>query len=196
MSTSPHPTTDTPFDQYAPDLVVGDVPASVEPLEDDSALDRAADGIDLDEEAYVDDSYERGPVRHLPRSTVYESLPGMPGRGVVLVAGVTTGLVVAFDFALTGRLTYFFDLTFVVICLVTAMAVRGHDLFTSGVLPPLVFGAAIGMVALLAPSTFVASGGLAQTFLTGLTSHAGALVFGYATALVTVAGRAAHHRHR
>ncbi len=188
MSTSPHPTTDTPFDQYAPDLVVEDVLPSV-------GRDDFGDA-GIDDAAYVDDSYEHGPVRHQPRSTVYESLPGMPGRGVVLVAGLTTGLVVALDFALTSGLSYFFDLTFVVVCLVAAMAVRGHDLFTSGVLPPLVFGAAIGVVSLLAPSTFVPSGGMAQTFLTGLTSHAGALVFGYGIALVTVAGRTAHHRHR
>ena len=119
----------------------------------------------------------------------------MPGRGIIVVAGLATGLVVGLDFALTGGLSYFFDLTFVVICLVAGMAVRGHDLFTSGVLPPLVFGAAIGLVSFLAPATFVPSGGIAETFLTGLTSHAGALVFGYGTALVTVAGRAAHHRH-
>ncbi len=190
MSTSPHATTDIPFDQDAPGVVA-------EPLSSFGGPDYPVEfPIDeIDEPAYVDDSYERGPVRHVPRSTVYESLPGMPGRGIIVVAGLTTGLVVGLDFALTGSLSYFFDLTFVVICLVAAMAVRGHDLFTSGVLPPLVFGPAIGLVSLLAPTTFVASGGIAETFLTGLTSHAGALVFGYGTALVTVAGRAVHHRH-
>ena len=193
MSTSPHPITDIPFDQDAPDVVAEPVSSFGE---SDYPVDFPIDEIDeIDEPAYVDDSYERGPVRHVPRSTVYESLPGMPGRGIIVVAGLATGLVVGLDFALTGSLSYFFDLTFVVICLVAAMAVRGHDLFTSGVLPPLVFGAAIGLVSLLAPTTFVASGGIAETFLTGLTSHAGALVFGYGTALVTVAGRAAHHRH-
>ncbi len=191
MSTSPHPTTDTPFDQDAQDVVAGQVSPLGEP---DHAVDFPIG--EVPEPAYVDDSYERGPVRHVPRSTVYESLPGMPGRGITLVAALGTGLVVGLDFALTGSLSYFFDLTFVVICLVASMAVRGHDLFTSGVLPPLVFGAAIAVVSVLAPTTFVASGGIAETFLTGLTSHAGALVFGYGTALITVAGRAAHHRNR
>ena len=151
---------------------------------------------ELHQAAYAEDSYEYGPVDEAPRATVYASLPGMPGRGVVLVSGLATAGTAALDFALTGRLTFFFDLTFVVICLVAAMAVRGHDLFTTGVLPPIAFGATIGAIALTSPATFSAAGsGISEVFLTGLTAHAGALVFGYGTALVTVAGRAAHHRH-
>ena len=65
----------------------------------------------------------------------------MPGRGVIVVTSVATAATAILDFALTGGLSYFFDLTFVVICLVAAMAVRGHDLFTTGVLPPIAFGA-------------------------------------------------------
>ncbi len=125
------------------------------------------------------------------RSTEYVALPGMPGRGVVLATGVATAGVAALDFALTGGLTIFFDLCFVVICLVGAMAVRRHDLFTTAVLPPLVFAATIGAVAVLAPTTFADASGLSKTFLTGLTAHAGALVAGYAVALVTVGGRVA-----
>lgn len=152
---------------------------------------------DLDQPAYTEDSYEYAPAHERPRSTVYASLPGMPGRGVVLLTALAAGGTAALDFALTGGLTYFFDLTFVVVCLVAAMAVRGHDLFTTGVLPPIVFGVTIGFVALISPTTFVAAGsGVSQAFFTGLTSHAGALVFGYGTALVTVAGRALHHRSR
>ena len=151
---------------------------------------------DLDQSAYAEDSYEYAPADEAPRSTVYASLPGMPGRGVVLTTALATAGTAALDFALTGGLSYFFDLTFVVICLVAAMAVRGDDLFTTGVLPPIAFGATIALVALTSPTTFVAAGsGISQVFLTGLTSHAGALVFGYGVALATVAGRAAHHRH-
>jgi hypothetical protein len=154
------------------------------------------DDVHQDETAYAEDSYELGPPQSRPRATVYESLPGMPGRGVVLVTSVVTGLAAMLDFGLTGGLSYFFDMTFVVICLVSAMAVRGHDLFTTGVLPPLVFAVTIGLVAGMAPQTFVASGGISTAFLTGLTAHASGLVFGYGTALVTVAGRAVHHRNR
>ncbi len=176
------------FDQEAPYVEAPASPVS-------SSGPYVADLEPDHESAYAEDSYEYTGRAARPRSTVYASLPGMPGRGVVLVTGIFTALTAVLDFALTGGLSYFFDLTFVVICLVGAMAVRGHDLFTTGVLAPLAFGTTVLMVAVLAPETFVAQAGISQVFLTGLTSHAGALVFGYGAALVTVAGRAAHHRH-
>ena len=157
------------FDQEAPFI---EAPAG--PANDAYGYPADADPDDADQLAYAEDSYERVPDRTRPRATVYASLPGMPGRGVVFVTSLAVAGTAVLDFALTGGLSYFFDLTFVVICLVAAMAV----------------------IAVLAPTTFVASGGVGQVFLTGLTAHAGALVFGYGTALVTVAGRAAHHRHR
>lgn len=217
MSTSPHHTSDTRLPETGHDLLTGDPgrACAPDPLFDQEApyveaSERPEDVVprqvpivgdvdpeaELDQTAYADDSYEYRTAPAPARSTVYASLPGMPGRGVVLVTGLATGSTAVADFALTGGLSYFFDLTFVVICLVAAMAVRGHDLFTTGVLPPLAFGATMAVVTLVAPETFVAQGGLSKTFLTGLTSHAGALVFGYGTALATVAGRAAHHRGR
>jgi hypothetical protein len=188
------------FDQEADDVAPypEDLPVlPIVPVVHDGPLIGDVDPeAELDQAAYAEDSYEYEPVDQAPRATVYASLPGMPGRGVVLVTALATAGTAALDFALTGGLSYFFDLTFVVICLVAAMAVRGHDLFTSGVLPPIAFGATIGVIALTSPATFVAAGsGVSEVFLTGLTSHAGALVFGYGTALITVAGRAAHHRH-
>jgi hypothetical protein len=195
MASSPHP---------APDVLASE--ADVALL---GTLEPEAEDVDLPDQgygeapyssssasAYVDDSYEPEPVESGRRATVYESLPGMPGRGVVLMAGLATAGTAVLDFALTGRLSFFFDLTFVVICLVTAMAVRGHDLFTTGVLPPLLFGATVAVVTIAAPETIIAAGNLSKTFLTGLTSHAGALAFGYGTALVTVAGRTLEHRRR
>jgi hypothetical protein len=195
------PDVDAPFDQTAPYL---EAPASALPLSRSSHAydlidrpdDRESAGASVASSAYVDDSYEPRARRPRVRATVYESLPGMPGRGVVLLAAFATAAVVGLDFGLTGGLSFFFDLAFVVICLVAAMAVRGHDLFTTGVLPPLVFGGTVAVVAAVAPDTFVAAGGISKVYLTGLTSHAGALAFGYGTALVTVAGRAAHHRRR
>jgi uncharacterized protein DUF6542 len=122
-------------------------------------------------------------------ATEYVSMPGMPGRGVILLTTVSAGGCAGLDFVLTGTLTIFFDLCFVVVCLVATMAVRRHDIFTTGVLPPLVFAAVIGAVALIAPSTFVATGALSTVFLTGLTQHAWALIAGYGVALLTVGGR-------
>lgn len=187
---------DLPFDQYADD-VPGHAPAhmpdyAIDP--DDDVYAEVDDGPG--DPAYVEDSYEPVPSPPRRRVTVYESLPGMPGRGVVLLTVLATVLVAVLDFALTGRLSYFFDLSFVVICLVAAMGVRGHDLFTTGVLPPLVFGLVVATVAMTAPATIVPDAALGKVFLTGLTDHAAALVFGYGIALVTVAGRAAQHRRR
>ncbi len=126
--------------------------------------------------------------------TEYSSVPGMPGRGVILLTTFAAGGCAALDFALTGSLTIFFDLCFVVVCLVATMAVRRHDIFTTGVLPPLVFAAVIGAVAVIAPATFISAGALSKVFLTGLTEHAGALVAGYGVALLAVGGRVSAHR--
>ena len=68
------------------------------------------------------------------------------------------------DFALTGGLSMFFDLWFVVICLVGAMAVRRQDLFTAGVLAPLLFGGLIAVISLVAPATFSEVGGFGKVF--------------------------------
>ena len=213
MFTSPHQASDAwaseaPFDDQfepAPDeaadpTLFDDVAAEAPVAEADPLFDQEAPYVEApatspeDEVAYAEDSYEFGPVTPTPRATVYASLPGMPGRGVIVVTSVATAATALLDFALTGGLSYFFDLTFVVICLVAAMAVRGHDLFTTGVLPPIAFGLTIAVIAVVAPATFASGAGVGQVFLTGLTAHAGALVFGYGTALLTVAARAAHHR--
>ncbi|MDQ3485381.1 MAG: hypothetical protein M3445_08235 [Actinomycetota bacterium] len=132
----------------------------------------------------------------LRRSTEYAAMPGMPGRGVVLVTGLVTAGVVGLDFALTGGLSIFFDLCFVVICLVAAMGVRRHDIFATGVLPPLAYAAAVGAVALIAPTAIIDSAGLSKTFMTGLAGHAATLVASYGVVLLTVGGRVAATRRR
>jgi len=113
---------------------------------------------------------------------------------VVIGTFVALGLVALTDFALTGGLTIYFDLWFVVVCLIGAMSVRSRDLFTAGVLAPLAFGAVIAVVAVLAPHTFSEVGGFGKVFPTGLTQHAAALVSGYAVALLIVGGRMASDR--
>lgn len=119
---------------------------------------------------------------------------GIPGRGVVLGTFAALGVVVLTDLALTGGLTMYFDLWFVVVCLVGAMSVQPRDLFTTGVLAPLAFGAVIAVVAVVAPQAFSDVGGFGKVFPTGLTQHAAALVSGYAIALLTVGGRLAATR--
>jgi hypothetical protein len=184
----------TLFDDAAP-AASQTVGPEADPLFDQEAPYVEAPAMSTEDEvAYAEDSYEYD-VPERPRATVYASLPGMPGRGVIVVSTLATAGTAILDFALTGGLSFFFDLTFVVICLVAAMAVRGHDLFTAGVLPPIAFGLTMAVVAVIAPDTFTTGAGVGQVFLTGLTAHAGALVFGYGIALLTVAARAAHHRN-
>lgn len=134
--------------------------------------------------SYADDS-----LVDVANATEYSTLPGMPGRGIIVTSLLGSGACVGLDFALTGGLTMFFDLCFVVICLIGAMGVRRRDLFTTGVLAPLAFGGTIAVIAIVSPTTFSAGGDFGTVFPTGLTAHAGALVAGYAVALVTVAGR-------
>ncbi|MEJ7691337.1 MAG: DUF6542 domain-containing protein [Nocardioidaceae bacterium] len=129
-------------------------------------------------------------------ATEYTAMPGLPGRGAIVVTALVAGGCAALDFALTGHLSIFFDLCFVVIGLVSAMAVRRHDLFTAGVLPPIVFAAVIATVAIAAPATLAPDGGLSKAFMTGLAGHAAALVTGYGVALLTIGGRVLSTRQR
>lgn len=122
-------------------------------------------------------------------STEYAALPGLPGRGLTLVILLVTGGVASLNFVLTGGLSFFFDICFVVIGLVCAMAVRRYDIFTAGVLPPLAFAAVFATVAVAAPQTLAAEAGFSTAFMTGLAEHAEALVAGYGLALLTVGGR-------
>jgi hypothetical protein len=140
----------------------------------------------------TDDGYDAEPSR----VGEYAAMPGIPGRGVCLLTIVAAGGCAVIDLALTRGITLFFDLCFVTICLVAAMAVRRRDLFTTGVMPPLIFAAVVGVVAALSPGTFVAFGGASKAFMTGLAQHAPGLVAGYAVALLTVGSRVSTSRGR
>jgi hypothetical protein len=124
----------------------------------------------------------------------YEAAAGVPARGVIAATLVATAAVAALDVALVSQLTFFFDVCFVVVCLVAAMAVRRHDLFTAAVLPPLAFAVVIAAVAVLTPEAILPTESLSKVFMTGLAAHAGGLVAGYGVALLTVAARAIARR--
>ena len=140
----------------------------------------------------------RGDSDALPAGQVaeYAAMPGIPGRGVCLFTLVAAGACAGVDLVLAGGITMFFDLCFVTLCLIAAMSVRRRDLFTTGVLPPFVFAAVVGVVAVLSPDTFVHFGGASQAFMTGLAGHAPALVAGYLVALLTVGSRVSASRVR
>lgn len=125
----------------------------------------------------------------------YAAEPGIPGRGAILGTLAATAAVAALNLALVGGLTFFFDICFVVVGLVAAMAVRRQDLFTAAVLPPLVFAAVIGAVAVLFPEAILPDASLGKVFMVGLTTHADGLVGGYGAALLTVGARVIARRH-
>lgn len=96
----------------------------------------------------------------------------------------------AFDLSLAGELTMFFDLAFVTLCLALALAVKPHDFFTVGVLPPLLMAALFALLGAVRPASIGAAGdGVVQATISGLAHHSGALVAGYLLCLATLAAR-------
>jgi hypothetical protein len=103
--------------------------------------------------------------------------------GAVLV----TAALAAFDFALTRRLSLFFDLCFILVSLSAAMSVQRRGLFAVGVLPPLLMGAVVAAFAVLVPSALTASHlAFVSTWLTGLAHHGGALAAAHVVVLALV----------
>lgn len=107
-----------------------------------------------------------------------------PGREMAAL-GVALALTVAcLDLSITGRISLLFDVGFVLLCVGLALAVRPHDFFTVGVLPPLLMLTTFLLLA-MSQSQAIASAhdGLVQAVLTGLSHHALALFFGYVACL-------------
>ncbi|MFN8194334.1 MAG: DUF6542 domain-containing protein [Nocardioidaceae bacterium] len=112
------------------------------------------------------------------------------GRHAVALGLAVALTVVVVDLLLVGRLSLFFDLSFVALCLGLAFVVRLDDFFTVGVLPPLIMVAVFTLLALVSPGTIAHPGdGLVQAVVTGLATHSAALAAGYALCLATLAVR-------
>lgn len=107
-----------------------------------------------------------------------------PGRQVVSLSVLAAAAVAGTNVALTGRLSLFFDLTFVVLCLVAALAVRPRDFFMAAVLPPLLMLATITLLAAVDRGAVADEvDGLVQAVVSGLAHHAGGLLAGHAVTL-------------
>lgn len=109
----------------------------------------------------------------------------------VVALGVAVALtVVVLDLTLVGRVSFFFDLAFVVLCVVLALAVRPTDFFTVGVLPPLIMLGVFALLAVTEPDTIAhPRDGAVQAVISGLSAHSGALAAGYVLCLATLAVR-------
>ncbi|HYO38519.1 MAG TPA: DUF6542 domain-containing protein [Nocardioidaceae bacterium] len=119
-----------------------------------------------------------------------------PGVLVATAAGLVLMCIAALDVAVFSRLTLFFDLVFVLVCTAAALAVRPRDFFVTGVLPPLLMAATIGVLAMAARGAVAdARDGFLQTLVSGLAHHAGALTVGYALTLAVLALRQVARRN-
>ena len=113
-----------------------------------------------------------------------------PGRQMVALGLALTLTVVVLDVGIWGQVGLFFDLAFVVVCVVVALLVRPEDFFTVGVLPPLIMMTVFVLVGIshrVAIARY--DDGLVQAVITGLSHHAVALGAGYAACLIVLAVR-------
>ena len=113
-----------------------------------------------------------------------------PGRQVVAL-GLALALTAAVvDVLLTGSVTWVFDLSFVLLCVALAVLVSPRDLFTVGVLPPLIMLSVFVLVALTdADALGHRDDGAAQAVVSGLAHHSLALCLGYGLCLAVLAQR-------
>ena len=113
-----------------------------------------------------------------------------PGRQVVALGLAVALTAVVVDLGLVGRVSLFFDLSFVALCVALALAVRPTDFFTVGVLPPILMLAVFTLLGLTRPAMIAdADDGVVQAVVSGLSHHSGALLVGYALCLVCLGVR-------
>lgn len=112
------------------------------------------------------------------------------GRSVVALGIAVALTVIVVNVAMVGRVSMFFDLWFVLLCLGLALLVRPQDFFTVAVLPPLIMVGGFVVLALDRPDAIAAaSDGVVQAVVSGLAHHSVALVCGYALCLSTLFAR-------
>ena len=117
------------------------------------------------------------------RKTIWEE-GHTPGRLVRTVTATVLLAVALLDTLLLGRLTWLFDITFVLTCIGAALMVRPRDYFMIGVLPPLAMLTIVVVLAAFERTAVAdADDGLVQATVSGLAHHAGALVVGYTLTL-------------
>lgn len=125
----------------------------------------------------------------MPRQTLWEQ-GRHPGRLVVRAIGVALLLVALAHVAFDAPLGLGFDLVFVLLCVAAALWVHPRDFFTVGVLPPILLGTLVLLLAVLDRDTVArADDGLVQALVSGLAHRAIGLAVGYGLALGILALR-------
>lgn len=103
-----------------------------------------------------------------------------PGRQVVSLGVAVALTVVAVDVVLVGRISLFFDLSFVALCLGLALLVRPRDFYMVALLPPGIMLAVFALLAFAEPASIADPGdGFVQSLVSGMVHHSPALVAGY-----------------
>lgn len=119
-----------------------------------------------------------------PRLISVNQAGAEPGHQVVALGLALALTAVAIDVVLVGRLTLFFDLSFIAVCLLVAVVVRRGDFFTVGVLPPLLMLAVVTLLAVVAREAVADAGDNAvQAVVSGVAHHGVALFAGYVACL-------------
>ncbi len=112
------------------------------------------------------------------------------GRQVVALGVALALTATVLDLLLVGRVSLFFDLCFVTLCVALALTVRPTDFFTVGVLPPLIMLGVFVLLALTRPEVIADRGdGVVQAVVSGLSHHSVALCLGYVLCLACLAVR-------
>ena len=94
------------------------------------------------------------------------------------------------DYLLVGRLSLFFDLSFITLCLFLAVRVEYESLYLGAVLPPVLLVSVVLLLGLVSPAMVAEpDDGVVQSLVTGIATHSVALVAGWALALLTLEGR-------
>lgn len=114
-----------------------------------------------------------------------------PGRAVVALGVAATLTAVTVDVVLVGRLTMFFDLAFVALCLALAALVRRSDFWTVGLLPPLLMLGVFTFLAIIARDTIAdPRDNTVQAVVSGVAHHSAALLVGHGLCLGCLGWRA------
>ncbi|GAA5124786.1 hypothetical protein GCM10023339_46880 [Alloalcanivorax gelatiniphagus] len=107
-----------------------------------------------------------------------------PGRQVVALGVALTLTAVSIDVLLVGRLTFFFDLCFVALCLGLAALVRRVDFYVVALLPPALMTTVFAFIALVARDAVAdPRDSLLQAVVSGVATHGVALFAGYTLCL-------------
>lgn len=135
-------------------------------------------------------------ARERPRRTLWEE-GQHPGRLVLRAAVLGLLTVTVLSLAFTDGIGLVFDVAFVLICLGAALWVHPRDFFSIGVLPPLLLGFTVLVLAIVDRAAVArAEDPVVQAVVSGLAHHSLALVIGYALTLAVIALRQVALRHQ